>query len=146
MRPIQRTYSSYSRTSATGWAPRRRSGGGWTHSAPPRISSRVITGIKVLFTLPDHRRRTEHQRTCPLVQPRRHTMSATVAPPLHRSESQILRSLLENGVGKTFDLNAWSHLGCAQATATERLEVLLEQVRPDVAKLIVLEELEVRHA
>jgi len=71
------------------------------------------------------------------------SMSAT-GPPLHRSESQILRSLLENGVGKTFDLNAWSHLGCAQATATERLEVLLEQVRPDVAKLIVLEEFEVR--
>ena len=34
--------------------------------------------------------------------------------------------------------------GCAQATARERLEVLFEQVRPDVAKLIVLEALEVR--
>ena len=53
-----------------------------------------------------------------------------------------LRSLVENGVAKRFDLRAWSDKGCAQATAVERLEVLLEQVRPDVAKLIVLEELE----
>jgi hypothetical protein len=63
-----------------------------------------------------------------------------------RTEAQILRSLLENGVAKRFDLRAWSDKGCAQATGMERLEVLLEQVRPDVAKLIVLEELEVRRS
>jgi hypothetical protein len=63
------------------------------------------------------------------------------APPT-RSEAQILRSLVENGVAKRFDLRAWCEKGCSQPTAMERLEVLLEQVRPDVAKLIVLEELE----
>ena len=71
-------------------------------------------------------------------------MEAASAEPPKRTEAQILRSLLENGVAKRFDLRAWCDKGCAQATATERLEVLLEQVRPDVAKLIVLEELEVR--
>ena len=55
---------------------------------------------------------------------------------------QILRSLVENGVAKRFDLRAWCEKGCSQPSAMERLEVLLEQVRPDVAKLIVLEELE----
>ena len=60
----------------------------------------------------------------------------------NRTEAQKLRSLVENGVAKRFDLRAWSDKGCAQAAAVERLEVLLEQVRPDVAKLIVLEELE----
>ena len=63
------------------------------------------------------------------------------APPT-RSEAQILRSLVENGVAKRFDLRAWCEKGCSQPNAMERLEVLLEQVRPDVAKLIVLEELE----
>ena len=62
-----------------------------------------------------------------------------------RTEAQILRSLVENGVAKRFDLRAWSNLGCGQPTGVDRLQVLLEQVRPDVAKLIVLEELEVRH-
>ena len=65
-----------------------------------------------------------------------------VLPVDNRTEAQKLRSLVENGVAKRFDLRAWSDKGCAQATAVERLEVLLEQVRPDVAKLIVLEELE----
>jgi|AntAceMinimDraft_5_1070358.scaffolds.fasta_scaffold43050_4 hypothetical protein len=46
-----------------------------------------------------------------------------------RSEAQILRSLVENGVAKRFDLRAWSDAGCKQATAAERLAVLLEQVR-----------------
>jgi hypothetical protein len=64
--------------------------------------------------------------------------------PKQRTEAQILRSLVENGVAKRFDLRAWSDAGCKQATAAERLHALLEQVRPDVAKLIVLEELEVR--
>ena len=63
------------------------------------------------------------------------------APP-PRSQAQILRSLVENGVAKRFDLRAWCEKGCSQPSAMERLEVLLEQVRPDVAKLIVLEELE----
>ena len=65
-----------------------------------------------------------------------------VLPVDNRTEAQKLRSLVENGVAKRFDLRAWSDKGCAQATAVERLDVLLEQVRPDVAKLIVLEELE----
>lgn len=63
-----------------------------------------------------------------------------------RSEAQVLRSLVENGVAKRFNLRAWSEGGCKQETAAERLQVLFEQVRPDVAKLIVLEELEVRAA
>ena len=67
-------------------------------------------------------------------------MDASAPPP--RSEAQILRSLVENGVAKRFDLRAWCEKGCSQPNAMERLEVLLEQVRPDVAKLIVLEELE----
>ncbi len=53
-----------------------------------------------------------------------------------------MRSLIENGVAKRFDLHAWCDKGCGQPTSLERLEVLLEQVRPDVAKLIVLEELQ----
>lgn len=64
--------------------------------------------------------------------------------PQKRTEAQVLRSLVENGVAKRFNLRAWSDGGCNQATGVERLQVLFEQVRPDVAKLIVLEELEVR--
>ena len=55
-----------------------------------------------------------------------------------------LRSLVENGVAKRFDLSAWARdATCAHATtALERLEVVLEQIRPDVVKLIVMESLE----
>ena len=70
-------------------------------------------------------------------------MDASAPPP--RSEAQILRSLVENGVAKRFDLRAWCEKGCSQPNAMERLEVLLEQVRPDVAKLIVLEAVSYTH-
>ena len=54
-----------------------------------------------------------------------------------------LRALVENGVAKRFDLRAWSaQSGCARARAIERLETLLEQARPDVIKLIVMESLQ----
>jgi len=68
--------------------------------------------------------------------------TATAPPPKKRSEAEILRSLLENGVAKRFDLVAWANAGCRQPTPIERLLHLFEQCRPDVAKLIVLEELE----
>jgi len=54
-----------------------------------------------------------------------------------------LRALVENGVAKRFDLRAWSaQSSCARARAIERLETLLEQARPDVIKLIVMESLQ----
>ena len=40
-----------------------------------------------------------------------------VLPVDNRTEAQKLRSLVENGVAKRFDLRAWSDKGCAQATA-----------------------------
>ena len=68
-------------------------------------------------------------------------MDADASSPPARTEAQILRSLIEHGVATRFDLRAWCDKGCQQPRAMDRLEVLLEQVRPDVAKLIVLESL-----
>lgn len=68
-------------------------------------------------------------------------MDADASSPPARTEAQILRSLIEHGVATRFDLRAWCDKGCQQPSAMDRLEVLLEQVRPDVAKLIVLESL-----
>jgi len=57
--------------------------------------------------------------------------------------TERLRKLVENGIAKRFDLTAWARdTGCAQPTALSRLEATLEQIRPDVVKLIVMESLE----
>ena len=57
--------------------------------------------------------------------------------------TERLRKLVENGISKRFDLTAWARdTGCAQPTALARLEATLEQIRPDVVKLIVMESLE----
>merc|ERR1712216_353006 len=70
--------------------------------------------------------------------PRRPVPSGVMTDPTAR-----LRALVENGVAKRFDLRAWSaQSGCARARAFERLETLLEQARPDVIKLIVMESLQ----
>ena len=58
------------------------------------------------------------------------------------STLESLRSLVEHGVARRFDLRAWAdRTGCAQPTALERLEAMLEQARPDALKLIVMESL-----
>lgn len=69
-------------------------------------------------------------------------LAATMSNPPNATSR--LRSLVENGVAKRFDLSAWARdATCAHATtALERLEVVLEQIRPDVVKLIVMESLE----
>ena len=59
-----------------------------------------------------------------------------------RTEVQRLRSLLEHGVGASFDLRGWCTRDCCALGARERLGALLEQCRPEVAKLIVMETLE----
>lgn len=59
-----------------------------------------------------------------------------------RTESQRLRALLEHGVGASFDLRAWCGRDSCALSASQRLELLLEQCRPEVAKLIVMEQLE----
>lgn len=70
--------------------------------------------------------------------PRRPVPSGVMTDPTAR-----LRALVENGVAKRFDLRAWSaQSSCARARAIERLETLLEQARPDVIKLIVMESLQ----
>lgn len=58
------------------------------------------------------------------------------------STLESLRSLVEHGVARRFDLRAWADTtGCSQPTAVERLDAMLEQARPDVLKLIVMESL-----
>lgn len=59
-----------------------------------------------------------------------------------RTEVQRLRALLENGVGRSFDLRSWCSRESCTLRTTDRLELLLEQCRPEVAKLIVMEHLE----
>lgn len=59
-----------------------------------------------------------------------------------RTEIQRLRALLENGVGRSFDLRGWCERDSCALGASARLELLLEQCRPEVAKLIVMEQLE----
>ena len=86
-------------------------------------------------------RKQRHTRAAPCVQQKKMHVKGTEEKEVHK-----LKRLLENGVAKRFDLRQWVNKGCAQATARERLEVLFEQVRPEVAKLIVLEALEVSYA
>lgn len=62
-----------------------------------------------------------------------------------RSDSDILSSLLERGIGASFDLREWSTRArsCSSIpSAREKLKLLLEPVRTDVAKLITLQALE----
>ena len=59
-----------------------------------------------------------------------------------RTETQRLRSLLENGVGASFDLRAWCGRDSCALGVRSRLDLLLEQCRPEVAQLIVMEQLE----
>jgi len=53
---------------------------------------------------------------------------------------EILRSLIENGIAKKFDLLKWSRMHCYSANAMERAHMTFEQVRPMVMKLLILEE------
>ena len=59
-----------------------------------------------------------------------------------RTETQRLRALLENGVGRSFDLRSWCERDSCSMGTSDRLALLLEQCRPEVAKLIVMEHLE----
>ena len=51
------------------------------------------------------------------------------------------RSLLAHGVGASFDLAEWCRRESCGLCRRARLELLLEQCRPEVTKLFVLEDL-----
>ena len=62
-----------------------------------------------------------------------------------RTDSEILASLLEYGIGASFDLKAWSLRArdCSSlASVNQRLQLLLEPVRCATAKLITMQALE----
>jgi len=59
-----------------------------------------------------------------------------------RSELAIFLDLLEKGVGTRFDLRAWARRECASLGPEKRLEALLEPVRAEVAKSLVMLALE----
>ena len=67
---------------------------------------------------------------------------AAAAGIIRRTETQRLRALLENGVGRSFDLRSWCERDSCALGTSDRLALLLEQCRPEVAKLIVMEHLE----
>jgi SAM-dependent methyltransferase len=70
--------------------------------------------------------------------------SAYLFKPDDRSDADILSSLLENGIGSSFDLRDWSERArkIQSLSPHERLILLLEPVRTDVAKLITMKALE----
>ena len=64
------------------------------------------------------------------------------APPADgRTEIERLRSLLENGVGRAFDLAGWCRRESCGLPPRQRLELILQQCRPEVLKLFVMEDL-----
>ena len=64
--------------------------------------------------------------------------------PDNRTDAERLSSLLENGVGASFNLAHWSKRArsCTMLSTLERLDLLLEPCRTDVSRLIALQSLE----
>eukprot|EP01052_Picozoa_sp_SAG31_P028130 SAG31_NODE_2688_length_5250_cov_11.245583_7_plen_180_part_00 len=64
-------------------------------------------------------------------------VSQWVPPDTSKTEIDRLRELLANGVALSFDLVKWCNTDCCTLSLRDRLQLILEQCRPEAMKLFV---------